>query len=309
MMGDVFLTVPRCFSCLFASAHVIGLRLGINQSATALDGVSEAPGKHMLHMCRKSLVINLFFLQISGFYPFELRWVSKMFVHCIKPSSSIMYNLWKWSDGRRRKSCIDRRAQHGRHVPTLVGQCGIDKYVTYLREISIEHDVRRYKRIFFNIWPIGVWCQPQMSTLFGFGKSRIGIRSKRHHQILNDHSPKGPLIAILNDHSPKGPLITRDLNRYVTEVTSINEHHSFFKMPISTEQFQSLLHCKCEANPNTNTLISGPTRATFNFIRKTKCWRAWHHVNWTSSACIFLHHYQIITTWILWGHYVRQLIL
>ena len=24
-------------------------------------------------------------------------------------------------------------------------------------------------------------------------------------------------------------------------------------MPISTEQFQSLLHCKCEANPNTNT--------------------------------------------------------
>ena len=119
----------------------------------------------MLHMCRKSLVINLFFSQISGFYPFELRWVSKMFVHCIKPSSSIMYNLWKWSDGRGRKSCIDRRAQHGRHVPTLVGQCGIDKYVTCLREISIEHDVRRYKRIFFNIWPIVVWCQSQMSTL------------------------------------------------------------------------------------------------------------------------------------------------
>ena len=118
-----------------------------------------------------------------------------MFVHCIKPSSSIMYNLWKWSDCRGRKSCIDRRAQHGRHVPTLVGQCGIDKYVTYLREISMEHDVRRYKRIFFNTWPIVVWCQPQMSTLFCFGKSRIGIRSKRHHQILNDHSPKGPLIA------------------------------------------------------------------------------------------------------------------
>ena len=121
MMGDVFLTVPRRFSSLFASAHVIGLRLGINQSATALDEVSAAPGKHM---CRKSLVINLFFSQISGFYPFELRWVSKMFVHCIKPSSSIMYNLWKWSDGRGRKSCIDRRAQHGGHVPTLVGQCG-----------------------------------------------------------------------------------------------------------------------------------------------------------------------------------------
>ena len=172
MMGDVFLTVPRRFSSLFASAHVIGLRLGINQSATALDGVSAAPDKHMLHMCLKSLVINLFFSQISGFYPFEPRLVSKMFVHCIKPSSSIMYNL-----------------------PTLVGQCGIDKYVTYLREISIEHDVRRYKRIFFNIWPIVVWCQPQMSTLFCFGKSRIGIWSKRHHQILNYHSPKGPLIA------------------------------------------------------------------------------------------------------------------
>ena len=195
MMGDVFLTVSRRFASLFASAHVIGLRLSINQSATALDGVSAAPGKHMLHMCRKSLVINLFFSQISGFYPFELRWVSKMFVHCIKPSSSIMYNPWKWSDGRGRKSCVDRRAQHGHHVPTLVGQCGIDKYVTYLREISIEHDVRRYKRIFFNIWPIVVWCQPQMSTLFCFGKSRIGIRSKRHHQIQNDHSPKGPLIA------------------------------------------------------------------------------------------------------------------
>ena len=54
-------TVPRRFSSLFASAHVIGLWLGINQSATALDGVSAAPGKHMLHMCRKSLVINLFF--------------------------------------------------------------------------------------------------------------------------------------------------------------------------------------------------------------------------------------------------------
>ena len=70
------------------------LWLGINQSATALDGVSAAPGKHMLHMCRKSLVINLFFSQISGFYTVELRWVSKMFVHCIKPSSSIMYNVW-----------------------------------------------------------------------------------------------------------------------------------------------------------------------------------------------------------------------
>ena len=102
---------------------------------------------------------------------------------------------------------------------------------------------------------------------------------------------------------------TSDLNRYVTEVTSINEHHGFFTMPISTEQFQSLLHCKCQANTNTNTLISGPTRATYNFITKTKCWRAWHHVNWTSSACIYLCHYQIITTWILWGHYVRQLIL
>ena len=166
-----------------------------------------------------------------------------MFVHCIKPSSSIMYNLWKWSDGRGRKSCIDCQAQHGHHVPTLIGQCGIDKFVTYLREISIEHDVRRYKRIFFNIWPIVVWCKPQMSTLFCFGKSRIGIRSKRHHQILNDHSPKGPLIAY-----------TSDLNRYVTEVTSINEHHSFFKMPISKEQFQSLLHCECEANPNPNNL-------------------------------------------------------
>ena len=43
---------------LQARTHVIGLRLGINQSATALDGVSAAPGKHM---CRKSLVINLFF--------------------------------------------------------------------------------------------------------------------------------------------------------------------------------------------------------------------------------------------------------
>ena len=103
MMGDVFLTVPRCFSSLFASAHVIGQRLGINQSAIALDGVSAVPGKHMLHMCRKSLVINFFFSQISGFYPFELRWVSKMFVHYIKPSSSVMYNLWKWSDGRGKK--------------------------------------------------------------------------------------------------------------------------------------------------------------------------------------------------------------
>ena len=195
MMSDVFLTVPRRFSSLFASAHVIGLQLGINQSATALDGVSAAPGKHMLHMCRKSLVINLFFSQISRFYTFELRWVSKIFVHCIKRSSSIMYNLRKWSDGRCRKSCIDRRAQHGRHVPTLVGQCGIDKYMTYLREISIEHDVRRYKRLFFDIRPIVVWCQPQLSTLFCFGKSRIGIRSKRHHQIPKDHSPKGPLIA------------------------------------------------------------------------------------------------------------------
>ena len=141
MMGDVFLTVPRHFSSLFASAHVIGLRLGINQSATALDGVSAAPGKHMLHMCRKSLVINLFFSQISGFYPFELRWVSKMFVHCIKPSSSIMYNLWKWSDGRGRKSCIDRRAQHGRHVPTLIGQCGI--YEKYQLNTMYE-DIREY---------------------------------------------------------------------------------------------------------------------------------------------------------------------
>ena len=102
---------------------------------------------------------------------------------------------------------------------------------------------------------------------------------------------------------------TSDPNRYVTEVTSINEHHSFFKMPISTEQFQSLFHCKCEANSNRNILISGPTRATFNFIRKTKCWRACYHANWTSNACIYLHHYQIITTWILWGHYVCQLIL
>ena len=194
MMGDVFLTVPRRFSSLFASAHVIGLRLGINQSVTALDGVSAAPGKHMLHMCRKSLVVNLFFCKSPD--SIHLNWggFPKCF-HSIKPSSSIMYNLWKWSDGRGRKSCIDRRAQHGCHVPTLVGQCGIDKYVTYLREISIEHDVRRYKRIFFNIWPIAVWCQPRMSTLFCFGKSRIGIRSKRHHQILNDHSPKGPLIA------------------------------------------------------------------------------------------------------------------
>ena len=133
-----------------------------------------------------------------------------------------------------------------------------------------------------------------MSTLFCFGKSRIGIRSKRHHQILNDHSSKGPLIRACWLHTR-----TSDLNRYVTEVTSINDHHSFFKIPISTEQFQSLFHCKCEANSNTNILISGPTRATFNFIRKTKCWRAWHHVNWTSSACIYLHHYQIITTWIL----------
>ena len=124
MTGDVFLTVPRRFSSLFASAHVIGLRLGINQSVTSLDGVSAAPGKHMLHMCRKSLVINLFFSQISGFYPFELRWVSKMFLHCIKPSSSIMYNLWKWSDGCGRKSCIDCQAQHGRHhreiTPTAI---------------------------------------------------------------------------------------------------------------------------------------------------------------------------------------------
>ena len=137
MMGDVFLTVPRRFSSLFASAHVIGLWLGINQSATALDGVSAAPGKHKLHMCRKSLVINFFFFsRISGFYPFELRWVSKMFVHCIKPSSSIMYNLWKWSDGRCKKSCIDRRAQHGRHVPTLVGQCVIDICDVFKRNIN-----------------------------------------------------------------------------------------------------------------------------------------------------------------------------
>ena len=61
----LFLTVPRRFSSLFASAHVIGLRLGINQSATALDGISAAPGKHMLHMCRKSLVINFFFFRKS----------------------------------------------------------------------------------------------------------------------------------------------------------------------------------------------------------------------------------------------------
>ena len=178
-MGDVFLTVPRRFASIFASAHVIGLRLGINQSATALDGVLAAPSKHM---CRKSLVMNLFFTQISGFYPFELRWVSKMFVHCIKSSSSILYNLWKWSDGCGRKSCIDRRAQHGRHVPTLVGQCGIDKYVTYLREISIEHDVRRYKRIFFNMGPIVVWCQPQMSTLFCFGNT--GAWSAKNEELL-----------------------------------------------------------------------------------------------------------------------------
>ena len=130
----------------------------------------------------------LFFSQISRFYPFELSWVSKMFVRCIKPSSSIMYNLWKWSDGRGRKSCIDRRAQHGRHVPTLVGQCGIDKHVRYLQEISIEHDVRRYKRIFFNIWPI--CCLVSASNEYF-----ILLRKVPHHWILNDHSPKGRLIA------------------------------------------------------------------------------------------------------------------
>ena len=46
-------------------------------------------------------------------------------------------------------------------------------------------------------------------------------------------------------------------------------------MPISTEQFQSLLHCKCEANPNPNTLISGPTRATSNLIRTRQIWGIW----------------------------------
>ena len=144
-----------------------------------------------------------------------------------------------------------------------------------------------------------------------FNGTRPRSRVSGNDRLFPRGSEFGP-----NPEIPASPVIqlrprpgTSVLNRYVTEVTSINEHHNFFKMPISTAQFQSLLHCKCEANPNTNTLISGPTRATFDFIRKTKCWRAWHHVNWTSSACIYLHHYQIITTWILWGHYVRQLIL
>ena len=121
MMGDVFLTVPRRFSSLFASAHVIGLWLGINQSATALDGVSAAPGKHMLHMCWKSLVVNLFFRKSPD--SIHLNWGG--FPKCLFIALSHHHQsciIFENGQMVARISCIDRRAQHGRHVPTLVGR-------------------------------------------------------------------------------------------------------------------------------------------------------------------------------------------